>query len=341
MSVISGQEITEYVGRVHVALADLPPDVRRELLEDLPEHLTEVGAESTGSLIDRLGPPEAYAAELRAAAGLAEPADGEAARPDRAAALRRALADRLTALDLATGPLLGYARTSEFLRLLRPAWWVLRGYLLVLALSMFGDGPTVLPRLGGSPLVAMLFLLAAVIGSVWLGRRSDGLTGLRKVAVHGAGALLAVIGLAGLVGADGMARQNGYFAPSYSDNPYTNVQDLYVYDSEGRLVDGARIFDQNGRPIELGYPDWCPQPSVDPTAEPAQERASDHVRYAYPFCPAEAPFHGLGRGPAATGEPAPSIGPATPAATGPATSAATGPATPAATGQPTPAVTRS
>ncbi|WP_425487277.1 HAAS signaling domain-containing protein, partial [Micromonospora maritima] len=69
---VTGQEITDYVDRVRAALADLPPSVRDELTEDLPEHLAEVAAEGDGALVDRLGPPEAYAAELRTVAG-AEP----------------------------------------------------------------------------------------------------------------------------------------------------------------------------------------------------------------------------------------------------------------------------
>jgi hypothetical protein len=52
------QEIAGYVERVRQALADLPPTVRDELLEDLPEHLAEVAAEDAGAFAERLGPPE-------------------------------------------------------------------------------------------------------------------------------------------------------------------------------------------------------------------------------------------------------------------------------------------
>ena len=56
---------------IHVyTLGDLPRKQRDELLEDLQQHLAEVGAEGEGSLTDQLGPPEAYAAELRSAARL-------------------------------------------------------------------------------------------------------------------------------------------------------------------------------------------------------------------------------------------------------------------------------
>ena len=62
--------LDRYLAGVREALADLPEDVRDELLEDLPAHFAEVLAEHDGSLDDRLGPPAAYAADLRAAAGL-------------------------------------------------------------------------------------------------------------------------------------------------------------------------------------------------------------------------------------------------------------------------------
>jgi hypothetical protein len=48
-------DISTYVEAVRAALADLPSATRDELLEDLPEHLAEVQAEDTGSLVDRLG----------------------------------------------------------------------------------------------------------------------------------------------------------------------------------------------------------------------------------------------------------------------------------------------
>ncbi len=56
---------------VRAALSDLPAPARDQLLADLEDHLAEVAAESEQSLTERLGAPEAYAAELRAAYGAA------------------------------------------------------------------------------------------------------------------------------------------------------------------------------------------------------------------------------------------------------------------------------
>src|SRR5215510_6762122 len=83
-------QISDYLDRVRLALADLPADVRDELLEDLPDHLAEVLAEDAGTLTERLGEPEAYAAELRTAAGIAAGPAATAAGPADTASARSA-----------------------------------------------------------------------------------------------------------------------------------------------------------------------------------------------------------------------------------------------------------
>ena len=54
-----------WVGR---ALRDLPWKVRRDLLAELEDHLSELPPDT--NLVERLGSPEQYAADMRAAAGL-------------------------------------------------------------------------------------------------------------------------------------------------------------------------------------------------------------------------------------------------------------------------------
>lgn len=58
----------DYLRRVQFALRDLPWSVRRELISELRGHLSELPAST--ELIERLGTPEQYAADLRAAEGL-------------------------------------------------------------------------------------------------------------------------------------------------------------------------------------------------------------------------------------------------------------------------------
>ncbi|SCL19291.1 Uncharacterized membrane protein [Micromonospora rhizosphaerae] len=309
---VTGQEIADYVDRVRAALADLPPAVRDELTEDLPEHLAEVAAEADGSLVDRLGEPEAYAAELRAAAGADAPAGNR-----RLAAARVRLGARLRALDTRLGPLLGYASTTDFLRLLRPAWWVLRGWLAALLVSAaLGEPSGLLPRLGDSAVAGLFLLVGGVLASIWLGHRSERLRGWPRRLLRLGTAALVLFSFAMLVNVDQHASSEDFGYQEVSvGNPYDRVEDVFVYDSEGRLVENAQLFDQNGVPIRLGYP-VC--------ADPRQSSAYRSVRQGYPYCPELAPFQP--RPPAST--------PAPPGVT--ASGSPTTAATPTATAAPAP-----
>jgi hypothetical protein len=282
-------EITEYVERVRAALADLPEATRAELLEDLPEHLAEIRAEDSVTLTDRLGTPEAYAAELRTTASGFVGGFPDPPKP-RFVAFHEAKADVqriLNAADVKIGPLIGYAKASEFLVLLRPAWWVLRGYLAAMAVAFFLDPSSqlgLLPRVGNSTVIALLLLAGGVIGSILLGRRDTVLAGWRRNALHAGTAVLAVFAVAGFFGADSDVRDPGYQDMGYSGgggSPFDRVNDVFVYDQEGRLVTGARLFDQNGDPIHFGE-GWCNDPN---TGEVSHTRSM-----GYPHCPDAAPF---------------------------------------------------
>ena len=162
MNATGTDEITAYVEAVRAALAGLPETTRNELLEDLPEHLAEVAADGIGTLTDRLGPPSVYAAELLASAGFVGGFPDPPPSVDRYAELREVTLHRLRVVDAKVGPLFGYARASEFLTMLRPAWWVLRGYLAAMVIAWLlddsGQPLGLLPRIGGSEVVAVLLL---------------------------------------------------------------------------------------------------------------------------------------------------------------------------------------
>ncbi|MFG2053558.1 HAAS signaling domain-containing protein [Micromonospora sp. NPDC048930] len=327
---VTGQEIADYVDRVRAALADLPPAVRDELTEDLPEHLAEVAAETDGTLVDRLGEPEAYAAELRAAAG-AEGRAGRSSLDRRLTAARARVGTQLRTLDTQLGPLLGHASVSEFLRPLRPAWWLLRGWLAALLVCVvLGEPSGLLPRLDGSVLAGLFLLAGTVLASVWLGRRSAGFRGWPRRLLRLGTAALLLFSFAMLVNVDQHASsdQFGSYHEVSVGSPYDSVQDVFVYDEQGRLVRNARLFDQNGVPIRLGWPTCADANGVVPPP-----------RYVYPYCPEQAPFAPPAPSavpPAPTG----SASPATPAPTGSATPSPGSPAgTPAPTA-PTPAPTR-
>ncbi|GIE87607.1 HAAS signaling domain-containing protein [Actinoplanes regularis] len=286
MNDIAEDEITGYVAEVRLALGGLPEATREELLDDLPEHLAEVLAEGNGTLVERLGAPSAYAAELLAAAGLATESPKDMSpwvRPDE---VRERVLRWLRAVDVRVGPVLGYERASEFLVLLRPAWWVLRGYLVAMVLAHLldgGSGPVgLLPRIGDSVLVALALLAGCVVASIWFGRRELPDKPWPRYALWSGTAVLVLLALAGFAGADSSSRSTPYMDATYSGgSPYDSVQDVFVYDSQGRLVEDALLYDQNGAPLRLGS-QYC----VD-------QRTGDSWtswQRGYPHCPQVNPF---------------------------------------------------
>ncbi|MFI5890722.1 hypothetical protein ACIA5D_11460 [Actinoplanes sp. NPDC051513] len=297
-------EINAYVEAVERSLAGIAPATRSELLEDLPEHLAEVQAEGTGTLRERLGAPEAYASELLASAGLV---GGFPEPPPARLAQLLALRDRATAVvdrvDIKTGPIIGYEKASQFLVLLRPGWWVLRGYLVAMALAyILSDGTRLglLPRIGNNEVVALVLLAGCVIVSIVLGQRSMSLSRLPRLALRSATVVLVIFALAGFVGADEDARDPGYSDANYDyydQSPFSNVNDVYVYDSQGRLVQNARLYDQDGSPIQLGT-NICTDPT---TGEGTRSR-----NIGYPYCPQYAPFAGQPPTPTESASPSPS-----------------------------------
>lgn len=284
-------QISDYLGRVRAALADLPADARDELLEDLPDHLTEVLAEDAGTLTERLGEPEAYAAELRAAAGMAA-----AAAPDGVA--RRRLRAATERLDASVGPALGYRRASELLAQLRPGWWVLRGYFAgLLAYAMIFGSPPLLPPANLAALVWLILVLGAVAGSIRLGRVNLRPTGRAVLAV--ATVFLLVFAVAAL----NFNRQQFEPAASTVDR-YDGVIDVYPYDANGRPLQGVHLYDQNGVPIVLGNPFRCLQPRDKPQVLPGLDKIDLDWGRGYPLCPP------IGWSPSGTTVPQPGPSPA-------------------------------
>jgi hypothetical protein len=262
-------QVAGYASAVRAACADLPGPDRELLLEDLEDHLQEVAAEAGGPLSERLGRPEDYAAELRASAGLAAPGAGPAgagAAGRRRRRLRETWAGRrLAGLGAAVlGHPAGRA-VAGFLPELRPAWWVLRGYLAVQALAvamipLFNSGgfSFPVPRLFGSSLLGLLATGAAVAGSVWLGRRGPGGTGRRAFLILG-NAVLAVVALllvaeladseAGgdLYQPDPVLTYAGPISGLRSDG--REITNIFPFDAKGRPLQDVYLIDQDGDPI--------------------------------------------------------------------------------------------
>jgi hypothetical protein len=234
-----------YLAAVAAELADLPEDERADLLDDLDAHLAEVSAEvsSEGALPDLLGPPEKYAAELRAAAGLPVRRRG---RPPWQA-VRRA-AERVTATR-------AYAEVRGFVPELRPAWWVARGYLLVVGLALLGErslhDAVPLPRVGHSAFLGAAAVAAAVVASVRYGRRPPGNAGRALLAAVNVVAAVAAIGV--LARADdtrsGVYYDAGYGPTGVLQGPYGTIDNIFVFDAEGHPLNDVRLYDSQGNSL--------------------------------------------------------------------------------------------
>lgn len=237
-------EVRDYVAGVRAALADLPVEDVEEFTTgmeaDLGERLAEPGE---GTLRDRLGEPDAYAAELRSAAGL----------PPRAALVqpKKPVAQRVSGLwsDVSSGVL----KAMPWLSDLRPLWWAVRGFILVGAPMWLIGGPTVFYGAIGAIVSVVLGLLV----------RQRVLTGTWIPPVRVIGNVIAVallpIALVALVDRAPLNSDSYFAEPQASSGPgggLTNnaeeVANVYAYDETGRRIDKVRLFDQNGRALRVG-----------------------------------------------------------------------------------------
>jgi hypothetical protein len=254
-STTSDMDIRSYIVALEEQLDDLPEEDRRELLEDLEQHITEVAAEGEGTLSDRLGIPETYAAELRLSAGLPPRAAPE--HVSRVDFVRRRVARWL---DIAP-----VRAVRDFLPELRPGWWVLRGYLMVVVLDLImyrnghGGVPSFIPWFGG-PLFGVIAIGVAVVASVAYGRRPT--HGLRRTLTGIANAAVVV----GALAAASAAAQYNSMPIEYAQEtsiPWLHHEDespisnICAYDSKLRPQGKVLLYDQSGRPIDnLAAPEY-------------------------------------------------------------------------------------
>jgi hypothetical protein len=261
----AARQAQDYLAAVESELADLPAEDRSALMEDLALHLEALTAEDDDRpLAVRLGPPAAYAADLRAAAGL--PARGGSAAS--AAPGVRARVDAVLASPAYRRALPALRGAGRLLVELRPAWWVLRGYLVVLVPCLLGsdyveDLPVPAPM--HSHVLGLLLVAAAVAGSVALGRRR--LPKALRVIVVAGGVLLVLAGaaaaqdvrddLTGKVNAAAWAP-----GPEVPDETYPllsrygPVTDVFPYAADGTPLEGVLLYDQDGRPLHVGFQEW-------------------------------------------------------------------------------------
>jgi len=243
-------DVASYAAQVRAALAHLPDAELEILLEDLESHLEEVATESGASLEKRLGKPAAYAAELRAAYGANDPTGASSRIP---------LRDRANALISAAIGANAYRSLRALLPELRPGWWVLRAYLLVLFFALVFKGqhnlhpiPNPFTSLGMLEIVATVVAIAI---SVRIGRRGipSGAVWRGVAAAGNVGIVLLAIPTLAQMGTDrayplsvtdsGSAYQMGYYGPM--------VTNIYPYTKDGKALKEILLYDQNGRPLTI------------------------------------------------------------------------------------------
>ncbi|PPK64368.1 hypothetical protein V5P93_001764 [Actinokineospora auranticolor] len=310
------QELVDYLRRVRAALADLPADELAEVMEDVEPHLAEV-LDETGDLTGRLGTPEDYAAELRAAGGYPPPASADSARGKSRLAARYFVWSTalLTFTCLVVGGMLaqprhqekylwlfftllaaapglvwvfsGYLRRAdveslpeyrfarargvaaaglpsprvvEFIRSLRPGWWVAR-VVLVLALMLVGATEGVVVAV-----VVVAFL-------TWAGPRSSTDRRLLPLVVAG-NALLATATLTVVLYASDRSSQRPYEYVSPGLNYQGKYLDnVYAVDADGKPIPEFYLYDHEGMPLNVvrnscesssrAFDNRFPQPQVE------------------------------------------------------------------------------
>jgi hypothetical protein len=263
-------EVATYLAALRAELEDLPHEEREDLLAEVEASLIDAAEEGERPIAAHLGPPEAFAAELRASAGLhPQPAAPPPPAPSLLA-LARGLASRLAADPRLAG---ARRRGAE----LAPVWWVARAYVAVAALTLLAGGEwsaahPALPHLGG-PLPAALVLLAAAAASVALGLRARrGGTGLRAAAL--ALNLLLVALCVPVLAHAADASPYGAFPeampvpvaaaplPGGLVNNGNKVRNVYAYARDGRMLHDVLLYDEAGQPLEIGRGETDPQRRV-------------------------------------------------------------------------------
>lgn len=281
-------ESDSYLAAVREQLDDLLEEERTDLLEDLAQHLADTSANRAPDgppLTTLLGSPAQYAAELRSAADL--PARSGKTVPHESIVMRlgRALPVR-AGQSIWRQPMVVQVR--EFVPQLRPAWWVLRGYLLIAIPALWDpdssdDFP--IPTVGGSHVAGLFFAALAIAASVALGRRS---LGKGRWLVIAANTFLVFSGLSLLSNLEyrmstgpsyvGFPSPNDEYPLTSRHGPVTNI---FPYSANGTPLDQVLLYDQDGRPLktamQLWWADNCERVIAHPQAEDGVA-----VEFAYP-----------------------------------------------------------
>lgn len=241
------EQIRSFAAAVRAHLDDLPADELDEIVGGLTADLTDQAADN-GGVLD-LGDPAAYAEELRSAAGL----------PPRTETRRRApLGVRIrgwrtsTAASIRRSPL--GAWLLDLLLVLRPVWWVLRGYgmyvvvLYIIVLGQPREHLMIPDSLVEWSAVAIFAIVSVQWGrGHWLPRNA--IRHIRTVA-----SVLALIALVAVL-PSALSPRIEYvgddFVPQGLMLDGVQINNIFAFDAEGNPIDQVQLFTGKGTPVNL------------------------------------------------------------------------------------------
>lgn len=258
MSITLSPSKADYLARVALGLADLVPEDRDEVIQDLEAHLAEL---DDSQVTRTLGSPEDFVEEFRQSAGLVG--------PNQVAPSRRARARE--DLNLLA------ARVSQVTHwpTIRPVWVWIRGWLLVCAWSflydMEGFSRFPIPSVNQSSAYGLVLVGAATALSVWLAKGAP--PGIRA---FGSVVFSAVSGLALVAMLLNPMPTHSEVAQQYEEQLYfsgltdsdgNQITNIYAYAVDGNPVE-VLLFDQDGRPL-LTFPPYVYDDAEIPGNDPA------------------------------------------------------------------------
>jgi len=235
---------------VRAELVDLPAEDVDDLTGGMEADLSELAAECGGDLAGRLGSPKLYAAELRAAAGLPERGAGSGGRQHRP--LREQVALDRASLTRLVGRHPWLRSATAFLVTLRPAWWLLRGYLAAWAFWSMLSGNT--RGIRPHSFLHLVMAVAAIVISVQLGRGWLRQRAALRPLLAVANSTLVIVALVASVSGDEVRydQSSDFSQPAGVSLDGTYVGNIYAYDADGQRITGVRLFAQDGRPLGGG-----------------------------------------------------------------------------------------
>jgi hypothetical protein len=273
---IQTDRVADYLAELRPHLDDLDPNERAEVLDELADALREVAAEDDRPLREVLGSPAYYVAAYRASAGL------ERQQPQRSGRLRTLPENMRNTVR--THP--WWPHVLALARLLRPAWWTLRGAVLAVLLG----GALGIFRLSQvMSLLGLVCITGAVAASVAIGGGRQLTRGWRRVlaganviavfaALTTASELSAVRDEGWGAGYDAAVRDelnvSSFGAGQLMLPDGELVTNIYPYTRDGEPLRDVLLFDGAGQPLTL-VPDSADVLSPGEDIETRYERDAD------------------------------------------------------------------